>query len=333
MKDRLSNMELLRIVAMFLVLLLHCNYSVIGPVSQSDVISDSMGAFTRILTEQLCLCCVNIFVLISGWFGIKFTFKGVCSLLFQVLALVVVVCVALIPFSPNIPYKDLFKVFYIGSYYWFIPSYLILFVFSSVLNAFVENTDRALIKRVLLGFFVLEFALGWLFDWDHFGLGYSGISFMGLYLMARFLNKFKDELFITTKCKSWYLGVYLLCSIIPATITFYAIRYMNYGFNQLSYASPFVIGASVSMLLLFSKFEFESKFVNWIAASAFSMYLIQLHPMIWPIWTSSMNDLYKFIGGGKYIIFSMLVCVAFGVTCVLIDQIRIKMWNIIKIKI
>lgn len=62
------------------------------------------------------------------------------------------------------------------------------------------------------------------------------------------------------------------------------------------------------------------------------MYLIQLHPMIWPIWTSSMNDLYKFIGGGKYIIFSMLVCVAFGVTCVLIDQIRIKMWNIIKIK-
>lgn len=256
MKDRLSNMELLRIVAMFLVLLLHCNYSVIGPVSQSEVISDSMGSFTRILTEQLCLCCVNIFVLISGWFGIKFTFKGVCSLLFQVLTLVIVVCVALIPFSPNIPYKDLFKVFYIGSYYWFIPSYLILFVFSPVLNAFVENTDRALIKKVLLGFFVLEFALGWLFDWEHFGLGYSGISFMGLYLMARFLNKFKDKLFITTRCNSWYLRVYLLCSMIPATITFYTIRYMNYGFNQLSYASPFVIGASVSMLLLFSKFEF-----------------------------------------------------------------------------
>lgn len=302
-------------------------------MSQSEVISDSMGAFTRILTEQLCLCCVNIFILISGWFGIKFTFKGVCSLLFRVLALVVVVCVALIPFSLNIPYKDLFKVFYIGSYYWFIPSYLILFVFSPVLNAFVENTDRALIKRVLWGFFVLEFALGWLFDWEHFGLGYSGISFMGLYLMARFLNKFRDKLFITTRCKSWYLGVYLLCSIIPATITFYTIRYMNYGFNQLSYASPFVIGASVSMLLLFSKFEFESKFVNWIAASAFSMYLIQLHPMIWPIWTSNMNDLYKFTGGGKYMIFSVLLCIVFGVTCVLIDQIRIGMWNIIKIKI
>lgn len=326
-------MELLRIVAMFLVLLLHCNYSVIGPVSQSEVISDSIGSFIRILTEQLCLCCVNIFVLISGWFSIKFTFKGVCSLFFQVFTLVIAVCVVLIPFSPNIPYKDIFKVFYMGSYYWFIPSYLILFVFSPVLNVFVENTDRVLIERVLLGFFFLEFALGWLFDWEHFGLGYSGISFMGLYLMARFLNKFKYKLFITTRCKSFYLGVYLLCSIIPATITFYTIRYMNYGFNQLSYTSPFVIGASVSMLLLFSKFEFESKFVNWIAASSFSMYLIQLHPMIWPIWTSNMNDLYKSIGGGKYLIVSLLSCAVLGGgICVLIDQIRIKMWNIIKIK-
>ncbi len=32
-------------------------------------------------------------------------------------------------------------------------------------------------------------------------------------------------------------------------------------------------------------------------------------------------------------IFSVLSCIVFGVTCVLIDQIRIGMWNIIKIKI
>ncbi len=301
MKERLSNMELLRIVAMFLVLLLHCNYTIIGPENSKHIISTPFESFTRIFFEQLCLCSVNVFVLISGWFGIKANKKGLASLLFQVIFLAVVIMLILIPFKISIPpLRDLFKVFYFGAYYWFVPSYILLYIFSPVLNSFIENSDYAKVKRLLINFFLFEFALGWLFDWEHFGLGYSGISFIGLYLLSRFLNKYKNNLFITTRKRTWYVLSYLMCSLMPTVITFMTLRFADYGFNQLAYTSPFVIAASVSMLLLFSKFDFKSNFVNWLAASSFSMYLIQLHPMVWPIWTLLMKQLYKITnwGGG-----------------------------------
>ena len=322
-------MELLRIAAMLMVLLLHCNYSVLGPITRIDIQSDALGSFMRVFLEQLCLCSVNVFVLISGWFGIRYKFHGLLSLQFQIVALAVLVTVFLLPFGIGVQYKCLFKVFYLGAYYWFVPSYLLLYIFSPVLNSFIENTEREGVKRLLICFFLLEFALGWLCDWEHFGLGYSGLSFMGLYLLARYINKYKGSLFITAWKQGWYVVSFLLCSLIPATISFLTLRVANYGFNQLSYASPFVIAASVSLLLLFTKFEFHSRFVNWIAASSFSMYLIQLHPMVWPVWTSSMRTLHGQTGGGNYTVSCLLISVIFGMVCIIIDQLRILFWNLL----
>ena len=38
----------------------------------------------RILVEHWAIIGVNVFVLISGWFGIRTSLKGACKLLFQV---------------------------------------------------------------------------------------------------------------------------------------------------------------------------------------------------------------------------------------------------------
>ena len=81
---RESNIELLRIVAMLLVLFLHANYFSLGKVESIDIQSDLFGSFVKSFTEALCIICVNVFVLISGWFGIRPTLKGAMSLLFQV---------------------------------------------------------------------------------------------------------------------------------------------------------------------------------------------------------------------------------------------------------
>ena len=80
MNKRKSNIELLRIVAMLMVLFLHSNFLSLGYVDK--VIS--VETFWRVMAEQLCIICVNVFVLISGWFGIKSNLKGSFSLLFQV---------------------------------------------------------------------------------------------------------------------------------------------------------------------------------------------------------------------------------------------------------
>lgn len=73
---RLSNFELLRIIAMAMIVLLHCNYWMIGSVGVQDVTDNPFGSFWRILVQQICIVGANVFVMISGWFGINPKVKG-----------------------------------------------------------------------------------------------------------------------------------------------------------------------------------------------------------------------------------------------------------------
>lgn len=324
---RLSNFELLRLVAMLLVLFLHCNYSVFGAVTQTDIALDTFTSFFRIFSEQACLVCVNIFVLISGWFGIKASYKGLANILFQVIFLGWLIAIMLYPLTNELPVIEMMKLTYLGSYYWFVPSYLILYVSAPVLNTFVNASDKNTVFRFLVCFFLLEFALGWLFDWEHYGLGYSAISFFGLYVLARYIRTYGNDSHYLCMNSWYYMMCYLLLTIMPSVIIYASVTQFNYNCNQLAYSSPFIIGSSVCLLLFFSKLEFQSRAVNWASASAFSMYLIQLHPSVWPRWRTfclSIADSYTW--GGQLLII-ILLCVTFAFVCILIDQVRKVAWN------
>ena len=86
MKDyklRLSNIELLRIVSMFCVLIVHADYGALGWPDQSELFSNTNYTIIRTIIESLAIVAVNVFVLISGWFGIKFKWNSLLKLLFQ----------------------------------------------------------------------------------------------------------------------------------------------------------------------------------------------------------------------------------------------------------
>lgn len=79
-KVRQSNFELLRIVAMFMVMMLHVNFLALGRPSVEDAGSAPLATFTRILFEVMSVGSVDLFVLISGWFGIKANRKSLLHL-------------------------------------------------------------------------------------------------------------------------------------------------------------------------------------------------------------------------------------------------------------
>jgi len=327
MKKRLSNFELLRLLAMLFILLNHCNYMCLGRVDCDDVVTNPSLSFFRIFFEQAFLVGVNIFILISGWFGIKFTPKGVFALLFKVIFIGWLVCGLLFPFTHYIPFHDMFRLSWLGSYYWFVPSYLVLFVCSPALNAFAETADRKTLRTFLLFFFIIEFALGWLWDWENFGLGHSALSFIGLYLLARYVRNNSDTLAWANLSKIKYMIPYVLLTIIPTIFVFFSLTKYNWSGSSLSDASPFVIGGAMSVFLLFRKINMGSnRIVNWCASSAFSMYLIQMHPMVWPFWETKMNLLYEQYGGG-YLLIAVVVCLAFSMICIPIDKISTIVWE------
>lgn len=62
---RLSNMELFRIIAMFLVLVVHADYYTLNAPTATELATTPVSAVTRIFIECLSIGCVNMFILIS----------------------------------------------------------------------------------------------------------------------------------------------------------------------------------------------------------------------------------------------------------------------------
>lgn len=326
-KHRDSNFELLRIVAMMLVLLVHVNYLSLGNVTQSEIIETPWTAFVRIFCEQLCIVSVNLFVLLSGWFGIKPTIKKCISLLFQIL---------FIGFASSLIYKfaggeviawEFRRLSWFGQHYWFVPAYFILFFLSPVLNAFCERANKREFAMAVISFFVVEALFGWIKgDCGHYIGGYSGMSFIGLYLLAQYLRRHGGKL---CSMKWWHnLLLYLLFTIIPVIISYCCIYAKDFEhLPALSYNSLFVVAASVSLLLMFRQFSFKSRIVNWLSASAFAIYLVHQAPGVNGLYLKFFKESYQSMHGALFIPFAILATSIIGLICVIFDKLRIVIWE------
>lgn len=85
MKVRESNFELLRIIAMIMILVLHADFQSLGAPTRADIISSPITSTLKVFFEMVSIVAVNVFILISGWFGIRPSIKGFCKFAFQYL--------------------------------------------------------------------------------------------------------------------------------------------------------------------------------------------------------------------------------------------------------
>lgn len=325
MNERKSNIELLRIIAMIMIVVFHCNYYSLGVPGKEEIISSPLLSFWRVFAEQICVVGVNVFVLISGWFGIKPSLKGLCSLLFQVFFWGAIILLIGLVLHLDIPVKSSLMVFWFGGYYWFVIAYIGLYVLSPMLNAFIEKASPKQFLTVLICFFTVEFIYGWFIDSDSFSGGYSIISFVGLYLLARYIRL--HSAYLKTTKPVLDILVYFLMTLIPAIVSFVGIKNSWKQFFPLHYTSPFVITAAVSLLLFFSKFEFKNKFVNWIGCSTFCAYLIHQHPIIDPYFKSTMQHLAEAFPPASYSCIAVLLSALIVLASATLDKVRIKCWG------
>ena len=157
-KVRDSNMELLRLVAMFLVLVVHANFRALPVPGMSHVHNNPSSAFLMFMTEAFSIYAVNLFVLLSGWYGIRFKAKRLGELIFQVLFFGLFAIGVCAVFAPDELQHDVFsRLFILGlNDYWFVKAYLALYIISPVLNTFVEHSPRQQFKYVLIAFFAFQ---------------------------------------------------------------------------------------------------------------------------------------------------------------------------------
>lgn len=188
---RNSNVELLRIISMFLVLVVHADYFSLGAPTVEDCIGNRMATLFRIGVESASIVCVNVFVLISGWFGIHFKWKSLLGFMFQVFFFGCVIygfCVVFL--GTSVCLKGIAECFQITQWNWFVKAYILLYLISPVLNEFCKNADRKSFITLLCCFFVFQTIYGCSGAAKFIEAGYSTISFIGLYLLAQFLHRY-----------------------------------------------------------------------------------------------------------------------------------------------
>ena len=188
--DRLWGIELLRIVAMLLVMVVHADFFSIGKPLWNDIEVNPLNAFSRIFIESISIVCVNVFIMISGWFGIRPTIKKMLGLLFQTLFFfsIIYLCLILLGYE-SLTIKGIAQMFMLLPQSWFVKAYLLLFLISPILNAFCEKASKKEFLMVLIPFFVFQTLYGWLVPGvDFFSGGYSTMSFMGLYVLMQYVR-------------------------------------------------------------------------------------------------------------------------------------------------
>ena len=326
-KERQSNMELLRLLSMLFVLVLHADYLSLGDPTAEELSRSPVAMAVRVGIEQAAIVCVNVFVLISGWFGIRPAWRGFLNLMYQLLFCGVLVLLFFLCSGRPVPGILISESLYVGLSWWFALAYIGLYVLAPLLNAFVESVTRRQLRNFLIAFFVWEFFYGWVKNVSGFNNGYSVLSFIGLYLLARYVRMYLGNWSGKRGCV--YAGGYAVSTLVSAWLSLGALALGKPSIvaRFTAYNSPFVIFGSLCLLLLFSRLDFRSKAVNWLAVSCFSIYLYHCHPLVLPHFTSFFSGLYERFGGAWYLLLAPCCLLAVGMACILADRLRLLTWN------
>lgn len=326
-KMRDSNIELLRMLAMFLVLLVHADFFSIGRPSTIDIQTNLLDSTLRIFFEALSIVCVNVFVLISGWFGIRPSLKGISNFIFQCLFFLIgLYVVTLLIGTSTLSLKGIAGCFAATQLNWFIKAYLLLYILSPVLNAFVDSADKKVFRNVLIAYFAFVCTYGWIGAAQFMMGGYTTLFFIGLYLLARYMRIYEPSF---TKNKHFTdLAVYLFVSIFVTAVCVTPPLLVGCNFQPWwDYIAPTTIIGAVYLLLAFSKIKFQSRFVNWCGASCFAVFLLHTNPnTLWYF-----KDLFIYLHTNFSTIefwgLTFVILIAIFFVAIIIDQFRIVLWN------
>lgn len=320
---RQSNMELLRIVSMLCIIIYHIFLFGLEPLSSEPLYKALQIPF------HIGVPC---FVLISGYFGIHFSFKGLFRLMgmaYTYAFLVELIGVLFLDYPIQHLREGIFVIGY--NRHWFLTTYLWLYLLSPMINKFLENITSS--KRVYL-FVVLMFATfyaGHVMQHEPSLMeGKNILNFMLLYLVGNTVRRYQTEInkiplwlspivFVLVSCVTTYVGITKIDYQVPVVGN---VWYRFFGYDSIG----MYLNATL-VFLFFSQLKIQSKFINWMSGSVFAMYLLSV-AFIWDfIRSTSVRIESHYHQPITVIVMCIGLAVFFMLFCVCIDKLMSPIWN------
>lgn len=299
-KIRQSGFEILRIMAMMMVIALH--YLIKGGIVPSASEEITMVGLTARLLESFCIVAVNVYVLLSGYFvtevswSVKKMFRILCQVWFYSIA-ISLACLLLD--LGQVRQWDLYDwinvVFPLQmEHYWFATAYLILYALTPMIKKAVtgmrEKDLRGMILLLLFFFSIPKSILPVQIPTDRYGYDFSW--FLCLYLIAAYIRLHGIVWFNRIR-KGWIMyGIFSVLIFGYSSILDLLCR-KGYPLSHasamvFSYNHILVLLASVSLFYGFVYMRFPERgifrFAKKVAPYTFGVYLLHEHIAVRTMW-------------------------------------------------
>lgn len=243
--ERMVNLDLLRSVAMMLVVVLHYlgKGNLLGELTNPEMLLTEGVAW---FLEALAIVAVNVYMLLSGYFVSTSSFK-VSRLLRLWLQLefysVVVGSVAIL--AGWVPAEEVNTYFLLGllfpvsmGHYWFMTAYIYLYLLFALFGPVLKKLDKKQMQLILAFLFtvfcLIKSFVPVRFEMDE--LGYDCLWYLCMFLLGAYIRRYGLPV-LTGKLRSAVLYILACCVIFAGTMLMRTV-YLRTG--SLSYIIDFL---------------------------------------------------------------------------------------------
>lgn len=321
-KQRLSNIELLRILSMVMILVVHIDGASLGqPAPSGDLSSLTGRQVWQLAVESFSIIGVNLFTLISGYFGIRLSVKSASSFLFQCLFYAVgIATVAPLFLHGHFSWTQWGDSWLILTHtdLWYVPCYFLLMLLSPALNAGLKalNLRQCLVTTGLFAAYTLW--VGWWWGKSFNPTGYTIMQLILVYMIGHCISRIPA----LTQPSRRRSVISLVAYLITTAAVFLSALYLP-PLKAFAYNSPLVMAASVALFLCFRAMKFQSPAINYIAKSSFAVYLLHKNPLIWvSLMRPTVVDLWRSTTLLEFSLLAVAAVIAIYLISMIIDALR-----------
>lgn len=314
---RNSNIELLRIILMIFVVTLHYN-GMCG--NAMELCTTGINFYFTRFTEALCVCAVDCFMIISGFFlayNTKIKLKKILDILLIVIGINFFSEIITIIFTHSFSFKSLIRCIFPENY--FATFYIVTYIFSPFITFIFDRLNRKQSTIFILLLTLLFLIYPTLYDSINAvtGLslsgmdtingagagnagGYTIVNFIVMYCIGVYINRAQFE-----KSK-------IIRFALPAFFVSLILIFLNLLFipqTALCYYNIFVVINALSLFLIFNSFSFNAPVINFISKATFGVFCLHVSNAFYFLWDKFNIENSSLKAGG--IIINYFVCVLF----------------------
>ncbi|MBP3489046.1 MAG: acyltransferase family protein [Roseburia sp.] len=263
--ERNSSFELLRLLCIYGIIVMHIWGSIDSAMTPANTA-------WHVLANSIGNVGVTCFVLISGYFGIRFDLKKLIRLDLMVIFFTLLGTLALGDFGVKALIKACIPV--ISRQYWFITCYFALCILAPFLNQIPERLSRGSFRNLLLVLLLLFSVIPTFTTYDIMQDAGKGLAhFVMIYLLGRYLALYHGNAgYRRGRLVSGFLLSTAIIFALDGTLTFLhdGVVYGTFARD----CSLFIIASAVLLVLCFSQMHFTNRVINRAAGDVLAVYVL-----------------------------------------------------------